>query len=641
MNRSLRRTRIVQRGSDPQQAPRSFHLGYRSLLLSVALLAACSATGVPRPMDTLPPSVQTIEAMESAGDYIGAAAAWGDAAQREDGRREAELWLFAANAWLRAERLDEAEAVLSRLDPDSLPTDLRDRFLLYSAQLAMAQGEGGRAEALVSDLSDEASPEVRSEALWVIAGVAVDSGRLFDALGYLDERRALSEAAGLKLDEQRQIWALIEGVEPPSEPVSPDRLSPWAEGWLALATVAWEAWDAPWGYEAGLRAWRALYPDHPATVMLGELRRAHQDRLAYPDRIAVLLPLSGRLAPAGRAIRDGLMAAFEELPQAARPTLRFFDTDAGAAGAYYGAEDWRADMLVGPLTKENVQTVSDLQPRVPTLALNYLPEDARPQAGFFQFALAPEDEARQAARRASADGAVHVVALIPDSDLGRREMQAFRGELEANGGLLVSSQAYDPASNDYSTQIMRILGLDRGRLRRQRLRAVVGVPLEFEARRRQDVDAVFVVADSRQGRLIRPQLRFHYATDLPVYATSSVHDRPELLADRDMDGILFVEMPWILDPGAGSQAAQAAIAETWPREAERRTRLHAMGFDAFRLLPLLANQHPPMARPLPGATGILSLDSGNRVRRELDWAVFRRGRVVEVPAVETPSDGAH
>jgi outer membrane PBP1 activator LpoA protein len=521
--------------------------------------------------------------------------------------------------------------VLGRLDPDTLPDDLRARYLLYSAQLAFAQGDTATAEALTSDISESASPDARADAYWLLADIAARTGRLFDALNYLDARQALVEAAGLKIDEQREIWALIEGVQPPTEEVRPDYLSPWAEGWLSLATVAWEAWDAPWSYDQGLRDWRATHPDHPAAAILGELRRSNQARLSYPDRIGVLLPLSGRLAPAGRAIRDGLMAAFEELPAAARPTLRFFDTGPGVSSAYYGAVDWDADMLVGPLTKEGVDALYDLQPTTPVLALNYLPEDRRPQRGFFQYALAPEDEARQAARRAIADGAVHIVALIPDSEIGTREVEAFREELEAQGGLLVSSQAFDPASNDYSTQIMRILGLDRGRLRHQRIRSVVGLPLEFESRRRQDVDAVFVVADSRQGRLIRPQLRFHHATQLPVYATSSIHDDPETLADRDMDGIMFLDMPWILGPGAGSQRAQAVIAETWPREADRRTRLHAMGFDAFRLIPVLVNQDPPLARPLPGATGVLSLDGESRVQRELEWATFRRGVVVAVP----------
>ena len=626
----------MHRRSDPHQVRSPDRCRYRWLLVCCALLGACTATGIPRPMDRLPPNVATIEAMEAAGDYAGAAAAWGEAARSERGRREAELWLFAARAWLSADRLDDAERVLERLDPESLPPDLRARYLLYTAQLAAALGEGARAEAIVSGISTDADPDVRSAALWLVAGVAARSGRLFDALDYLDERHSLAEHAGLDLAEQREIWALIEGVQPPTEEVRPDYLSPWADGWLALARTAWDAWDAPWGYEDGLRAWREAHPTHPAVALLAELRRVHQDRLRYPDRIAVLLPLSGRLAPAGRAIRDGLMAAYEELPVSARPTLRLFDTAPGVASAAYAAQDWDAEVILGPLTKEGVQTLYEMGPRVPVLALNYLPDDARPREGFFQFALAPEDEARQAARRALAEGARHAVALIPDSEMGRRQMQAFGEEIQAGGGLLVSYQSYDPTSNDYSTQIMRILGLDRGRLRHQRLQSIAGIALEFESRRRQDVDAVFVVADSRQGRLIRPQLRFHYASDLPVYATSSVHEDPEQLADRDLDGVMFVEIPWILDPGVGSSAAQAVLTRNWPNEAARRTRLHAMGFDAFRLVPLLTNRTQPLARPLPAATGILTLSDDNRVRRELEWARYRRGLVERAPIAERP-----
>lgn len=552
-------------------------------------------------------------------------------------RRRAELWLFAARNWLRTGDYAQAETALDRLRADRLPPELRHRYQLYTTELRLGLGDLRGAEAAALAIPDDADPAVRADAGWLAARAASADGRIAAAISHLAARQALIGEAQVASDRSQReeldaIWELLTAAEPIAQPPAPFSDDPWAAGWWDLADAAWVAWDQPWGFRDALLSWRERHRDHPADRLLRGIYDEHEARLAYPRRIAVLLPLSGRYTGVGGAVRDGLVAAFEELPLSERPMLRFIDTADGAAGAYYAAEDWRAEAIVGPLLKDDVQTIYDLRPRTPVLALNTLPDDTRPRSDFFQFALAPEDEARQSAARILAETDAHAVALVPDDERGRRQLEAFREELEGGGGTLLSWQAFDPDAADYSTQIMRILGLDRGRLRHQRLVAVSGTALEFEPRRRQDVDAVFIVADARQGRLIRPQLRFHYATRIPVYATSAVHDDPDPLADRDMDGIIFLEMPWNASPSPRAAAVQEVLAATWPREAARRGDLYAMGFDAFRVLPLLINQEPPLSRPLPGATGRLSLAEDGVLRRELEWASFRRGELIDVPA---------
>jgi outer membrane PBP1 activator LpoA protein len=68
---------------------------------------------------------------------------------------------------------------------------------------------------------------------------------------------------------------------------------------------------------------------------------------------------------------------------------------------------------------------------------------------------------------------------------------------------------------------------------------------------RTDVSFVFIAGNAESAaRLIVPQLKFHYAGDIPVYATSDSFE-PTQVANEDIDGLMFPDMPWMIssDPG--------------------------------------------------------------------------------------------
>ncbi|MFL2545753.1 MAG: penicillin-binding protein activator, partial [Candidatus Rariloculaceae bacterium] len=263
----------------------------------------------------------------------------------------------------------------------------------------------------------------------------------------------------------------------------------------------------------------------------------------------------------------------------------------------------------------------------PTLALNFAQNDLVVPTGFFQFALAPEDEAAEVARHAAAGGARSAVALIPNSDWGTRLLESFRAEFEQQGGELLQYGIYNPANQDFSTEITSLLNLTRSNQRYQRLAANVAVPIEFEPRRRQDIDVIFVATNANNGRLLAPQLRFHYASDLPTYATSEVFGPANSSGDADLDGILFPDSPWLLSPDDTSAELKATLAEFWPQRVAQWPRLFAMGFDAYRLIPLLHNETVGFSA-VPAMSGELRLDTTGRVHRRLPLAQFRNGRPV-------------
>ena len=360
-------------------------------------------------------------------------------------------------------------------------------------------------------------------------------------------------------------------------------------------------------------------------------------RAAAPlTRAALLLPLTGPQRQAAIAIQDGFLAGHlsREATARAGPALQIYDTGLlGAREAYLAARDDGAEFIVGPLLKPGLEAVIDSAGPTPTLALN-TSESGRSAANLYQFALAPEDEASQVARHAATGGALNAVALIPGNDWGDRLLGSFRSELEALGGQVLQVRTYDPAGQDFSAAITTALNIDKSDRRRQQLGADLGIPLEFESRRRQDVDVIFLAADAGAGRLLAPQLRFFFAGDIPTYATSAIYESSR--QNGDLNGLMFADTPWALAADAAPPAMAAALRRYWPeRNSAQWTRFYGFGFDAYRLM-LALHGNPDSLSSFPALSGVLSLDEGGRVRRDLPLAQFRDG----LPVAVEPEAGA-
>ena len=347
--------------------------------------------------------------------------------------------------------------------------------------------------------------------------------------------------------------------------------------------------------------------------------------MARVSHVALLLPVTGRAASAAVSVREGFMTAYYHAPASDRPRVRVYDTgEMSAAEAIGRAVDEGAELIVGPLTRDEVTAAADLAyTRPPILALNFLPPDRPAPAAFYQFALSPEEEARQVARRMLTDGRRRGIALVPAGDWGTRVLNAFEQELTAGGGFLLANVAVDTTRTDYADEITQVLRISDSHSRHRRLESALGMKLEFEPRRRGDIEFIFAASPANIARLLRPQLRFHYAGDIPTYATSDAYE-PDPIANEDMQGLMFPDMPWMLG-GEPADSVRAAAREAWPVGGPRRNRLFAFGYDAYRLATTLRNGATKSA-PLDGLTGRLTVDAEHRVQRELAWAQMQNGQ---------------
>jgi outer membrane PBP1 activator LpoA protein len=199
----------------------------------------------------------------------------------------------------------------------------------------------------------------------------------------------------------------------------------------------------------------------------------------------------------------------------------------------------------------------------------------------------------------------------------------------------LNATAYVPESNNLSAPITELLNITRSEQRHRRLQANLGLPVEFEPRRRQDVDMIFLQADPGPGRLLAPQLRFHNAGDIPTYATSDIHDTARLEPESDLNGIQFPDLPLLLTPDTTSAALVDELQTFWPQRARQWIRYYSFGFDAYQLAQRIY-QFPAGSWQLEGATGLLESDIDRRIHRRLPFAQFNGGRAQALPALPPP-----
>ena len=603
-------------------------------LLVVFVLASCTSLG---PAVEAPPSVDRARSLDRSGDYAGAARVYESLAAQNSGTEQNALLLQAAAEHLRARKPDDAERVLNSIKPPLTPEQNFERQML-GAELALARNQGQDAWRQISAVPQPGGGPGVVRYLTLRQQAAFATGRAADGVRAEMARERLLLNPADRTAARSELLGNLRTAQESGVRVDPRAVTDnIVRGWLELAQIAAAVARSPTTSISDVEAWRTRFPNHPASeVVASELLGIKEQARESIPHVALLLPLSGRMAVSGISVRDGFMTALYQVPVGQRPRIRVYDTaEISAAEAIARARAEGAEFIVGPLTKEEVTAAADLgDAQPPILALNFLPSDRPAPAGFYQFALSPEDEARQVARRVLADHRLRGVAVVPEGDWGNRVLTAFRQELEAGGGVLVDQVALDSTRNDWGPEITQVLRVSDSKARHKRLESVLGTKLEFEPRRRADLDFVFAPSPFSTARQLRPQLRFHFAGDVPTYATSDAFE-PDPSANEDMEGLMFPDMPWMLGSDL-ADSVRSAAREAWPSGGPRRNRLFAYGFDAYRLSAALRGRGIGGAVNIDGLTGRLTLDSERRVQRELAWAQLHNGATRPVPVVATP-----
>jgi outer membrane PBP1 activator LpoA protein len=582
---------------------------YAALTVSL-VLAACSLV---KPVQAPEDNQERVSHLVRDGKHAEAAQAYAELAALQPADHD-NYELLSAEQWLAAGNIAAAKQSFAAVSAEAR-TRLPAERALVAAEIAYAENDAARAIRELDQIAVPTSADLAQNYWWIRGRSAFLTGHPVEGTRALVEReRWLSDPAALRANRAELYSRIRSAAERGQSLKAPPNTDPIVVGWLELGPVAVGLARDPMRASAALANWKRLFPQHPANdSVLATASTQIAAATEFPDQIALLLPLSGRAEAVGIAVRDGFIAAYLEQPAATRPRLKIYDVAAGSVGnAYTQAISEGAGFVVGPLTKEDVAAVVPLSDgRTPVLALNFLGDSMSTPHNFYQYALLPEDEARIVARRAAADGRLNGVVIVPGSEWGNRVAAAFADELSHLGGSVLDSRHFETAQADFADIIKQVL----------QVHVVKGEP----STHRTDAAFVFVAAGSAGvARQILPQLKFHYAGDVPVYSTSDSFE-PDPTANSDLDGMLFPDMPWMVANDPVTAQIRDGVRAAWPARTARRDRLYAFGFDAYLLLPALRSKSPAEAGEISGVTGKLHLDGQNRIRRDLDWSQIRNG----------------
>lgn len=538
--------------------------------------------------------------------------------------------ILAAEAFIKSGDSHAALSHINAINPASLSAKQRNKLNLLYAQISLSNGE---AEQALDKLGITQPYQLKpTDQIIFYQSLAFAHSLTGNLLQSVEARIKLDPLLDNTQQRHENNSVIINTLNLlPSQtltldqPAAPDILG----GWMALTRILKSRkfkQDSP-EFQTRLNEWKQLFPQHPANAdYIQSHLSGSKHHFKRPNAIAVLLPESGRFAQAGQAIKEGFLAAYNQPNSGYQPPLRFYDSSSGnSANLYRQAISEGADLVIGPLRKENIQNLAlNTKLTIPVLALNHVENLA--QNNLFQFGLSPIDEIIQITNKASQDGHNKALLLTSKGNKGESIANYLMDYWHIENGTLLESQSYNKKGNDFSQPIKRLLNLDESRYRYKKLKRVLAKNIHYTERRRQDVDAIFLFAKPKKARSIYPQLRFYRATRTPVYATAHTYSGiPNPSLDIDLNNITFCDIPWLFPDSYQNEPSQMSLRNIWRQLPNKYLRLLALGIDSFNIIAHLDQLN---VSPYSGATGTLSLNQENRITRELVCAKFIDGKPV-------------
>jgi outer membrane PBP1 activator LpoA protein len=402
-------------------------------------------------------------------------------------------------------------------------------------------------------------------------------------------------------------------------------------GWVSLAGYAQRFKTDESSFNNALLTWQRRYPRHPAKFVLPSDIASTVDVTPYTgDRIAVILPTSrSNNQRISDAIKNGIMAA---VGFSSQKQVVFIDSDLSADEIATELNELQPDFVLGPLLKANIdklQAANVLAP-YPTLFLNAL-QQAPNSPEHYSFALKPEHEVTQVVYHFISQGYKKPLVLASGNKAGKRLAEHFVKQWQLYSEV-------EPAMGFFATRkemqktVEQMLEVDLSKERIDQIERLFTQSVESETRSRRDIDAIYIIGDGIETRLLKPSFDVNistFAKRIPIYAGSRSHDVAVDKSDKkDLSGLYFSEMPWLLP--FTSNSVRTEYDGIWQDKSDLEQQLYAMGYDAVKLIPALRQLQTFPDETIQGLTGQLSLNDLGEVERILTWAQYQDNRIKAV-----------
>jgi hypothetical protein len=100
--------------------------------------------------------------------------------------------------------------------------------------------------------------------------------------------------------------------------------------------------------------------------------------------------------------------------------------------------------------------------------------------------------------------------------------------------------------------------------------------------------------------------------------------------NRDLTGLIFTEIPWLLQSEQQNNRLAKLSNSLWPKRTDSLERIFAMGYDSLSLANKIPLMHQSSHIRHYGQTGVLKLDNDNVLTRNLIWGQYRKNKVKQI-----------
>lgn len=540
---------------------------------------------------------------------------------------------------LQEQRLEQARLYAERIPAAQRPHDLA----LLLVREYIRQNDSARAHQLLTQIEEQDLSAVQqAEYVYLQAQIALQRGELMQVLVYCN--KALQNRAA-KQDTLAPLWdTAFEALT---------QMGP-----LAREESAFMFADTPMGTLVQL--WH-LEEHDPARVEPGsEIQRdgeslartataewIRQRTLAWLDRVAgrpwhqrtlgVVIPLSGRYAPFGHMVRQGIELALEQ-QEDTNIELVVRDSRADVAHTEEVMHDLlrsqRVIAVLGPMMGETATRAAEITQgyQVPTLLLSHW--EGLPQLGpyVFRHSLTAKQQAQALVGYAVHNLGLQTFAVLqPQNKLGDDFSRFFRSALAQEGAEVLYHRHYPPGSTDFRAALKPMMPPEAKEGSTEEVLAEDAVAEDLQPK--VEFDALFIPDFSDTIALLAPQLVFSDIEGVQLLGINGWNSTDLLnQAGRYVRGAVFTDG---FDPDSDDIFVQRFVTQYRQRYGEMPTILAAQAYDAANIL-LEALRDPSVTDPrllrsllqemdyIGGVTGLRGFDADGEALRDI--ALFKFGR---------------
>lgn len=180
-------------------------------------------------------------------------------------------------------------------------------------------------------------------------------------------------------------------------------------------------------------------------------------------RVAMLLPLSGKVSDTGQNMKNAAMMAIGDLNNN-NLVVQFYDTKGTTSGARIAVENAvnaKSDLIVGPLLGEEVSAITEpaKSADIPVISFSTAPNVL--QDGVYTMGLLNEEQIERIIRYAVSQGRMKLAIMLPDSQSGINMLKAAINAAQLHGASIVKVGFYAPNSMDFTNLAAQITGSAR------------------------------------------------------------------------------------------------------------------------------------------------------------------------------------